>query len=352
MAGGLQTRIFALAAAVALGIGCFLVMRPFISALLWAAILVFCTWPIYVGLCERLRVGRTMAALLMVLASFMVLVLPLIYAATHSRGEIESLADKIEAVLNGGLPDLSPLLLQLPMVGEMAASWWAGMATDTGALLALVRPYAGSVAQAALSVLLSVVAGVAEMLVAIFLAFFLYRDGAAIARWLHAMTERLAGGRAEHLIELTANVTRGVVLGLVGTAFVQGGMTFVGLWLAGVPQPALLAVITGCISILPVGAPLVWIPAALWLFSQGSLGWGVFMLLYGGLGISSADNLVRPWFIARGADLPLLLSLLGALGGVFAFGLLGLFLGPVLLAVGYSVVKDWADQGLRPESPG
>jgi predicted PurR-regulated permease PerM len=118
-----------------------------------------------------------------------------------------------------------------------------------------------------------------------------------------------------------------------------------------VPQAALLGVITGCISILPVGAPLVWFPAALWLFSQGSLGWGIFMLLYGGLGVSSADNVVRPWFIARGADLPLLLSLLGALGGVFAFGFLGLFLGPVLLAVGYSVIKDWADQGRQPAEP-
>ena len=344
----MPTRSIALAAAIALGIGCFLVVRPFISALLWAAILVFCTWPIYLALMERLRMGRTTAALVMVLVSFLVLVLPLIYAASNSRGEIDKLAETIEALLNSGAPDISPMLLRLPMIGEMAADWWRGIATDTTALLALIRPYAGTLAQAALSMLLSLLSGVVEMLVAIFLAFFFYRDGAAIALRIQAMTERLAGGRAEHLIMLTANVTRGVVLGLVGTAVVQGGMAFFGLWLAGVPQPALLGVITGCISILPVGAPLVWFPAALWLFSQGSLGWGVFMLLYGGLGVSSADNVVRPWFIARGADLPLLLSLLGALGGVFAFGFLGLFLGPVLLAVGYSVIKDWADQGLQP----
>lgn len=346
----MTSRIAALAAAVALGIGCFLVVRPFISALLWAAILVFCTWPIYLALTTRFRMGRTLAALVMVLGCFLVLVLPLIYAATHSRGEIESLAERIEALLSVGGPDVAPMLLQLPLIGEIATEWWRNIANDTGALMALIRPYAGTIAQSALSMLLSLLAGVVEMLVAIFLAFFLYRDGAAIALRIQAMTARLAGGRAEHLILLTANVTRGVVLGLVGTAFVQGGMAFFGLWLAGVPQPALLGVITGCISILPVGAPLIWIPAAIWLFSQGSLGWGVFMLLYGGLGISSADNVVRPWFIARGADLPLLLSLIGALGGVFAFGFLGLFLGPVLLAVGYSVVKDWADHG-TPRTP-
>jgi len=341
-----QTRIFALAAAVALGVGCFLVVRPFISALLWAVILVFCTWPIYQALAKRFRLGRTVAALVMVLVSFLVLVLPLIYAGANARGELESLGARIETLLSGGLPDIAPVLAQLPFVGEVAADWWRNVATDTGAMMGVLRPYAGPIAQAVLSGLLSLLAGVAEMLVAICLAFFIYRDGEAIAQRVQAMAARLAGSRAEHLLELTGNVTRGVVLGLVGTAVVQGGMTFFGLWLAGVPQPVLLGVITGVISVLPVGAPLIWIPAALWLFSQGSLGWGLFMLVYGALGISSADNLVRPWFIARGADLPLLLSLIGALGGVFAFGFLGLFLGPVLLAVGYSVVKDWADQGL------
>ncbi len=348
----MQTRIFALAAAVALGIGCFLVVRPFISALLWAGILVFCTWPIYQALTQRFRLGRTAAALVMVLVSFLVLVLPLIYAGANSRDELASLGERIEGLLSGGLPDISPMLARIPFVGEIAADWWRNVATDTGQLMSYLRPYATTIAQTVLSGLLSLLAGVAEMLVAICLAFFIYRDGEAIARRLTAMVERLAGGRAGPLLELTGNVTRGVVLGLVGTAVVQGGMTFFGLWLAGVPQPVLLAVVTGVISVLPVGAPLVWFPAALWLFSQGSLGWGLFMLLYGGLGISSADNLVRPWFIARGADLPLLLSLIGALGGVFAFGFLGLFLGPVLLAVGYSVIKDWADQGMpQPPAP-
>ena len=153
---------------------------------------------------------------------------------------------------------------------------------------------------------------------------------------------RLAGGtRAHHLVILTGNVTRGVVFGLVGTAIAQGAMTFVGLWLAGVPQAALLGVVTGVISVLPIGAPLIWLPAALWLFSQGSVGWGVFMLLYGGLGISSVDNIIRPWFIARGAQLPFLLTILGVLGGALAFGLLGIFLGPVLLGVGYTLVNEW-----------
>ena len=342
------TRIFALAAAVALAIGCFLVVRPFISALLWAAILVFCTWPIFLALHERARVPRGLAAIIMVVASFLILVVPIVYVAPTSRAEIDGLQATIERILAGGLPDITPALAAIPFFGESAVTWWHTIAGDSGALMALIRPYAGTIAQTVLSVVLSVLSGVAELLVAILLSFFLYRDGPAIAGYIQAMMERLAGGRAAHLVALTGNVTRGVVFGLVGTALAQGVLTFFGLWLAGVPQAGLLGVITGCISVLPVGAPLVWIPAALWLFSQGSLGWGVFMLVYGGVGISSVDNIIRPWFISKGADLPLLLTLIGALGGVFAFGFLGLFLGPVLLAVGYSVIKDWADQAPPP----
>ena len=205
-----------------------------------------------------------------------------------------------------------------------------------------MRPYAGSLAQSLLAVLLAVLSGLAEVLVAIFLAFFLYRDGPAIAARSEAVLARLGGDRTQRLMELTGNVTRGVVYGLLGTALVQGVMTTFGLWVAGVPRPVLLGVVAGAISIMPVGAPIVWIPATLWLFSQGETGWAIFLGLYGAFGISSADNVIRPWLIARGADLPLLLTLLGALGGVFAFGFLGLFLGPVLLAVGFSLLKDWA----------
>lgn len=347
-----STRIFALAAAVALAIGCFLVVKPFISSLLWAAILVFCTWPLFTGLTDRAGLSRSLAAIVMVVASFLVLVLPIIWVAPTSRADIDALQASIEGLLSSGLPDITPLLGAIPLVGDSAVEWWRNIAGDSGALVAVIRPYAGQIAQTGLSFLLSILGGVAELLVAILLAFFFYRDGPAIATRIEAMMERLAGGpRAHHLVQLTGNVTRGVVFGLLGTAIAQGLMTFIGLWIAGVPRAGLLAVVAGVISVLPVGAPLVWLPAALWLFSQGSIGWGVFMLLYGALGISSVDNIIRPWFISKGADLPLLLTLLGALGGAIAFGLLGLFLGPVLLAVGYSVVKDWADHGTAGPPP-
>jgi predicted PurR-regulated permease PerM len=136
---------------------------------------------------------------------------------------------------------------------------------------------------------------------------------------------------------------RGVVYGILLTAIVQGILTAFGLWLAGVPRPVLLGAVAGFLSVLPIGAPLVWIPAALWLMGIGHLGWGIFLAIYGVVAVSGADSVIRPWFIARGAQLPFLLTVLGVLGGALAFGLLGIFLGPVLLGIGYTLLNEWTE---------
>ena len=340
----------ALALAIAWAVGCFLVLRPFLSALLWAAIIVYSTWPAFRLLRERAGLSPGWAAGAMVTLEFLLIGLPLFFAAPGRLEDVEGLRASFEAFLNQGMPGASDWLSRVPLVGPYLASWTAGLDFGVSSLVGMAQPYAGTVAQAALSLLLAVLSGIAEVFLAIFFAFFLYRDGVAIAAWSGSTLTRLAGLRARRFLGLTGDVTRGVVFGLLGTAIVQGVMTAFGLWLAGVPRPVLLGVVAGVISILPVGAPIVWIPATLWLFSDGRTGWAIFLALYGAFGISSADNFIRPWLISRGADLPLLLTLLGALGGVFAFGFLGLFLGPVLLAVGYTLLKDWAKGAAEDEA--
>jgi predicted PurR-regulated permease PerM len=345
-------RVIGLLALLLLGVGCFLVLRPFISALLWAAILAFTTWPAFTLLRDRLRLSPGWAALVMVLAEFLLIGLPLAFAAPTSREDIEGLRSGLETLITEGIPNAVRFLGTIPFIGPWLAVLTEGLDATLSGLFEAVKPYAGTLAQGALSVLLAVLSGIAELLLAIFLAFFFYRDGPAMAEKLEVGMVKLAGARVRHLIQLTGDVTRGVVYGLLGTAVVQGAMTTFGLWIAGVPQPVLLGVVTGIISILPVGAPIIWIPATIWLFVQGSWGWGIFMGIYGAAGISSVDNFIRPWLISRGADLPLLLTLLGAIGGVLAFGILGLFLGPVLLAVGYTLIKDWAGEGPRRPDAG
>lgn len=335
-------RIVGLVALAALAAGCLLVLRPFISALLWAVILAFSTWPVFEVLRDRLRLSRGLAAAVMVMAMFLLIGLPIALAAPTSRDEVEALRASIEGLFTEGLPGLGAWLSGLPVVGPWIHDWIGNAEFDLLGLAGLLRPYAGTLTQQAVSVLLAVLSGLAELLLAIFLAFFFFRDGPAMAARVQALAQRLAGETGSRMLRLAADVTRGVVWGLVGTALAQGLLAGIGLWVAGVPQPVLLGVVTGVISIFPVGAPLVWAPAGLWLLSQGQTGWGIFMLLYGGLVVSSVDNIIRPWAIARGADLPLLLTLMGALGGVLAFGFLGLFLGPVVLAVGYALLLQFA----------
>lgn len=337
-------RLLGLVALAALLIGCLLVLRPFLSALLWAAILAFCTWPAYRALRDRLGLSPGFAALIMVTLEMLLVGLPLLFAAPIKAEDVEGLRNGVENLLSSGMPGLGDRLSHIPWVGEFLKERWDALQLDFSPLTNLLQPYAGMIAQQMLSILLTVLSGLAELVLAILLSFFFYRDGPRMAAGLEALVGRIAGSQARRLVQLTANVTIGVVYGLLGTAVAQGLMTGLGLWIAGVPQPVLLAVIAGLISVLPVGAPLVWLPAALWLFSQGSTGWGIFLMIYGAFGISSVDNVIRPWLISRGADLPLLLTILGALGGVFAFGFLGLFLGPVLLAVGFTLLRDWAEE--------
>ncbi len=345
-------RLIGLAALVGLGIGCFLVLKPFVSALLWAVILAYTTWPAFRALRERLGLSPGFAALVMVLAEFLVIGVPIVLAAPTGTEDVAALRRSAEQLVMEGLPATIGFLRELPYLGEYLGPWLGGLDATFAGLLELLRPYAGTLAQFAWSALLAVLSGIAEFLLAIALSFFFYRDGPAIVQRAERVAEKLGGARSRRLLGLTGNVTRGVVYGLLGTAVAQGAMTAFGCWIAGVPQPVLLGVIAGVISIFPVGAPLVWIPATIWLFVQGDWGWGLFMGLYGALGISSVDNIIRPWLISRGADLPLLLTLLGAIGGVLAFGFLGLFLGPVLLAVGYTLLKDWAEETARRPAAG
>ncbi|MBB5695846.1 AI-2E family transporter [Muricoccus pecuniae] len=343
-------RLIGVVVLVALLAGCFFVLRPFLSSLLWAVILAFTTWPVYRFLLDR-GIGPGPAAGLMVVAMMIVIGLPLALAAPTSREEIEGLRNAVQNFLTDGLPALVAMLGRVPVAGPFLQERFGAVDLGIGNLFSVLRPYAGSVAQTALGLVLAIVSGVAELLIAILLSFFFFRDGPRLAEALIRMAERIAGERGTRLVELTGAVTQGVIYGLLGTAVVQGAMTTFGLWLSGVPQPALLGILAGVISILPIGAPVVWIPATIWLLANGSTGWGIFMGLYGAFGISSVDNFIRPWLISRGADLPLLLTLLGALGGALAFGLLGLFLGPVLLAVAYTLIRDWAADGQGRTGP-
>ena len=329
-----------------IAIGCGFVLQPFFSAILWGGILVFTTWPVFEWVRSRARlIGRTGAALVMVLLTALLLVLPLAVAAPAGSDDVARLRASLEGLLDSGLPSAPSWLFQLPLVGPTLSDYWNSWAADLSVMVEFFRPYFGMIAENGLTLLLGIATGVLQFLLALFIAFFFWVYGDRIAVFLKAIMRRIAGAYAERLIVVTGQVIRGTVYGLLGTAVVQGMLTAFGLWLSGVPRPVLLGSIAGFVSVLPIGAPMIWIPAALWLLSTGHTGWAIFLGVYGVAAISGADSVIRPYFIARGAQLPFLLTVLGVLGGALAFGLLGVFLGPVLLGVGFTLVAEFARPG-------
>ena len=322
-------------------IGCVLVLYPFMSSLLWAAILAFTTWPVFEWLRAHLHLRRTPAAGMMVALTAVMVVLPLVIA-TPSAEDVSLMRRMIETAVHAGLPAAPGWVDGIPFVGPTFSDIWNSWAADISEMLQAFKPYVGLILEGGFDLLLGITRGVLLFVLALFIAFFFYIYGEPIAERLTDLLRRIAAERADRLIEVTGATVRGVVYGILGTAVMQGILTAFGLWLSGVPQPVLLGAVAGFLAVLPVGAPLVWIPAALWLMASGHLGWGIFLAVYGGVAISGADSLIRPWFISRGAQLPFVLTVLGVLGGALAFGLLGIFLGPVLLGVGYTLVNEWA----------
>jgi predicted PurR-regulated permease PerM len=187
-------------------------------------------------------------------------------------------------------------------------------------------------------------------LVSAFLAFFLLRDAPELSERLAVTVERLAGDRGRHLIKVAGDTVRGVIYGILGTAIVQALVAGLGFWIAGVPGAVLLAVLTFFFAVVPFGPPLIWLPASLWLFAQDKPGIGLFMLLWGFLGISSVDKILRPYLISQGSKMPFVLIFCGVIGGALAFGLVGVFLGPTLLAVAFRLVEEWSSQNSLREA--
>ncbi|MDV3239118.1 MAG: AI-2E family transporter [Gammaproteobacteria bacterium] len=334
-------------------VGTVMVLQPFIASLIWAAVLAYASWPVYEWVLVRLD-GRTgAAAVVMTLLLLLAIVVPFTVMGMSLADNTAVLVRLVREGMDRPLPQPPGWLESVPLVGAyLKAKWLALMQEDVGALLLDARRYLLTLPLKDWAIQAAAVVGQGVVLItfSVFICFFFYRDGEAITARVHAVMERLAGHRAKNLIEVTAGTVSRVVNGILGTALAQSVLAVIGFWIAGVPGVMLLGLLTFFLSIVPMGPPLVWGPAALWLFSQGEYGWGTFLLIYGLTAISSIDNIVKPYLISRGGSLPLLLVFMGVLGGVLAFGFIGVFLGPVILAVAYALLSEWV-RPVTSESP-
>jgi len=321
--------------------GCLLVLRPFGSALLWAVVLCVSSWPVYRRLLRLVGHRNTLAAFLMTLAMILVVLLPFLIVGLSLADNLNDLTAAAKHWIENGLPGPPEWLARVPVIGQPVVEYWQSLAADTSKLWAAAQRFIEPVSAWLLKGGLVLGGGLIQLALSIFIAFFLFRDGAAAGGLLDAAVERIGGERGGHLLTLAGKTVRGVVYGILGTALAQAIMTGIGLLLAGVPGAALLALLTFFASVVPVvGTGLIWIPSAFWLFHQGATGWGIFLLIWG-VGVANIDNFVKPWLISQGSNMPFILIFLGVIGGALTFGFIGVFLGPTLLAVGYRLVGEW-----------
>ena len=226
------------------------------------------------------------------------------------------------------------------MIGDSLVNFWNTVDEQGTALIASIRPYIGQVANWLLVRSARIGGGMLELALSLVLVFFFYRDGPRLSAFVHSLLHRLIGDRADHYLELVAGTVQRVVNGVIGTAAAQAILAYIGFLIAGIPGALVLGLLTFACSFIMV-PPLVWGPAVAWLAWQGDYGMAVFLGIWGMFVISGVDNVLKPYLISRGGNLPLVVVLLGVFGGILAFGFMGLFLGPTLLAVAYSLLGDW-----------
>src|SRR5688572_2854965 len=330
----------ALAALALIIIGCLLVLRPFLTAVLWAVILAVTLWPLQPRLVTRMR--PALAALVTVILVTIFLLAPFAIVFSEIADNSARVAAWLKETLQAGPPEPPECVARLPVIGERAASYWGSFAHDTAKLVAELRRFVEPMQRALVAGGAAVLGGLLQLALSILIAYFILRDGDTLGSRVQIAADRLAGERGLRLARSCAATVRGVVIGILGTALAQGVLAGLGFWMAGVAAAPLLGFATFLLSPVPIGPPLVWLPVALYLLQQGEIGWAIFILLWGALVVSSIDNVLKPLIISRGSDLPFILVLLGVLGGIVAFGFIGVFLGPVLLALGYSLVTEWS----------
>jgi predicted PurR-regulated permease PerM len=321
------------------------ILRPFLPAVIWAAMLVIATWPVMGRVQRWLWNSRALAVTVMTLALLLVFVVPFWLAIGTIVQNSSQILGWAESVASTDLPPPPSWLGDLPLVGARAARAWQDVA-DIGVreLLQKARPYAGTMTEWFISAVGGFGMVLVQFLLTVAVSAIMYAKGERAAERVIRFGIRLAGERGEQSVRLAGQAIRGVALGVVVTALLQSAVGGLGLAIAGVPYASVLCALMFMLCIAQIGPALVLVPAVIWMFVSDDPGWAIFLLVCSILAIG-LDNVVRPILIRKGADLPLLLILAGVIGGLLAFGLIGIFLGPTILAVGYTLLGAWIDEG-------
>ena len=330
----------------------FWILLPFLSAILWATTIVVTTWPVMLGLQAWLRGKRWLAVTAMTLLLLLVIIVPLSVAVATIVDKVGDIATWGKSLAAFTIPSPPSWIERFPIAGpKVAATWGQVAALPREELSARLTPYAGKIlnwfaAQAGGIMLMFL-----QFLLTVIISAILYAKGETVASGVISFARRLAGQRGENAVNLSAKAIRGVALGIVVTAIIQTSISGIGLVITGVPAAPVLTAVIFMLCLAQVGPPLVLIPAVIWLYSKDGVLWGTILLVISIIAMT-IDNVIRPVLIRKGADLPLVMIFAGVIGGLVTFGILGLFIGPVVLAVSYTLLESWVLGGGSDEPVG
>ncbi|MGA7178296.1 MAG: AI-2E family transporter [Thiobacillaceae bacterium] len=332
-----------------LGAAVLTVLAPFLIPMVWASILAYATWPLHTLLLRMLPNRASLAALLMTLLTSSAVVLPTLWVIFLVQRDAGNLADYLAAEMAAGRIKPPAFIADFPVAGKEVFAWLQALVAEPARMKAELRAHLGNLNEWAVSLVGGIGRNLIKLGLALFTLFFLYLHGRIVASQSRTVLVSLLGERANDYFDAAASTTRGVVYGIVATAVVQGVVAGLGYWVAGVPAPGTLAAVTALIALIPFGTPFIWGGASLWLLFSGKTAAATGLFLWGTFVVSWVDNIVRPLVLAGATKIPFILALFGVLGGLAAFGLVGLFLGPVILAVALAVWREWLES---PEKKG
>ena len=333
----------------ALILGSLWILRPFLGAVIWATMVVVATWPTLVWLQKRLWGRRWMANALMTSTLLLVFVVPLSLAIVTIVMEADRLIGWGRQLAGLQMSVPPEFLGRVPVIGEqLVAAWKQAVAAGAEGLIARAAPYANDIVRWFVSEVGSVGFLLLQFLMTVVIAAILYAGGEGATDQVRRFAQRLAGERGSSTVKLAGDAIRGVALGVGVTALVQAILGGIALAIVDIPFAGLLSALMFMLCIAQVGPAPVLVPAVVWIFYDGQIAWGI-VLAIATLGITLLDNVLRPALIRMSADLPLLLIFAGVIGGLLAFGLVGIFVGPVVLAVGYMLLEAWMDEALPPD---
>ena len=329
----------------------FWVMRPFLPAIIWAVTLVIATWPLMLRVQHYAGNRRGVAVFVMTVGLLLVLIVPLWLAISTIVINLDEIADLMRTILSLRVPPPPDWVAELPLVGARATEAW-GQFTSAGVrdLAPKLMPYAGSLTQWFVSAAGSLGAIFVHFLLTVAIAAVMYAGGERAAAAVIRFGRRLGDERGEMAVRLAGQAIRGVALGVVVTAIAQSVLGGIGLAIVGMPFAPVLTALMFMLCLCQVGPAPVLIPAIVWMYYSGDTLWATVLVGFT-IVVVLMDNFLRPMLIRKGADLPLLLILAGVIGGLIAFGLLGIFVGPVVLATGYTLLNAWMAESEEAEPP-